>query len=199
MFYSTKNIFSINIVRNDINSRRNKIVISNLFLVSITSSDLLTTSARLSWIEDEINWIRTVTYKIDLDPVTNIDRPCLIRIPVPVNSSVDSQPCRVLLKREQVDQLSETVDRSNYTLLTHNTSPEAILTTANLQQLATLIEHILSDNNEIRILIQEVYAPLIIGQLGSRARMLKDKYDLHSIKVIQSRFAISAKKVVAFI
>ena len=55
--------------------------------------------------------------------------------------------------------------------------------TNNVQQLALVIQQILSQTNELRVLIHECYAPFIIGQLGSRAKMLKDKYSLTNVKV----------------
>ncbi len=53
-----------------------------------------------------------------------------------------------------------------------------------------MIEQILSQTNELRILIHECYAPFIIGQLGSRAKMLKDKYSLTNIKVREKSFKV---------
>jgi hypothetical protein len=53
-----------------------------------------------------------------------------------------------------------------------------------------VIEQILSQTNELRILIHECYAPFIIGQLGSRAKMLKDKYSLTNIKVREKSFKV---------
>ncbi len=106
------------------------------------------------------------------------DRPYLI------HSNISSiLPCRILIKRDYIDQLPNSINHTLYSLLTHPSSPEAILITNNVQQLASVIERILLQTNELRILIHECYAPFIIGQLGSRAKMLKDKYTLTNIKV----------------
>lgn len=50
------------------------------------------------------------------------------------------------------------------------------------------MEQILFQTNELRVLIHECYAPFIIGQLGSRAKMLKDKYLLNDVKVKTKNF-----------
>jgi hypothetical protein len=152
----------------------------------MTSSNLINFSSRLSWLENEIDSISNLFFHINCQQVKLNDRPYLIHS----NTSSSIIPCRVLIKREHIDQLPDSVNNTLYTLLTHPSSPEAILITNNVQQLAIVIQKILSQTNELRILIHECYAPFIIGQLGSRAKMLKDKYALTNVKVKDKNFYI---------
>ena len=152
-------------------------------LAIIGPTEMVKKSAQLSWIEQEMNDLSQLSFKFDDEHVAIDIRPSLISLKSSDHVQLNATPCRILLKREQIQQLSDTVNKSDYTLVTHVSSPEAILTITNFHQLAILIERILSVNNEIRVLIQESYAPIIIGQLENRAQMLKEKYALTNIKV----------------
>lgn len=147
-------------------------------LVRITSSDIMSISSRLSWIENEIDSMPNLFFHINCQQVKLNDRPYLISTN---NSSFIS--CRILIKREQADQLFNAVKNTPYTLLTHPSSPEAVFVTNHIQKLTPFIQKILLQTNELRILIREFYVPFIIGQLGSRTKMLKDKYKLNNLKV----------------
>ena len=151
-----------------------------------TSADLMAISARLSWVENEIDSLSNVFYQLNCHEVQLIDRPCLLPSHRAIEFHSSSIPCRILLKREQIDHLSESINRAHYSLFVHPLSPEAILGTNNVQQLASLIEPVLLSSQELRVLVHEFYVPLIIGQLGSRARMLKEKYSLTNIQVERS-------------
>lgn len=155
--------------------------------VPITSSDLMNISSRLAWAENEIDVLSNYFYQIKWEQVKLIDRPCLLPSSRAIDFHSSSIPCRILIKRDQIDHLSESINKCHYSLLVHPSSPEAILGTNNVQQLASLIEPILISSQEIRVLIHEFYVPFINGQLGSRARMLKEKYSLTNIQVGSTR------------
>ena len=140
-------------------------------------------SSRLSWIENEIESLSHLSYQIDCNRVKCPDRPCLNHSNRSFDIQSSSIPCRILIPREHLEQLSDTVKKSIYTYFTHSSAPEAIVQTNNLQQLPLLIEPILSINHELRVLIHEYYVPLIIGQMGNRIRMFKEKYGLTIIQV----------------
>ena len=135
-------------------------------------------SSRLSWVENEIDSISNLFLHINCQQVKLNDRPFLRH-----SNTSSIFPCRLLIKREHVEQLPDSVHDTLYSLLIHSSSPEAILMTNNVQQLAMIIEKIVSQTHELRVLIHEPYAPFIIGQLGSRAKVLKDKYELTNLKV----------------
>jgi hypothetical protein len=160
-------------------------MISSSLVVHLTSSNLFDFSTRLSWVENEIDSISNLFFHINCHQVKFNDRPYLIH-----SNTSSILPCRVLIKRDYIDKLPDSINHTLYSLLTHPSSPEAILITNNVQQLASVIEQILSQTNELRILIHECYAPFIIGQLGSRAKMLKDKYSLTNIKVREKSFKV---------
>ncbi|CAF1083120.1 unnamed protein product [Rotaria magnacalcarata] len=159
--------------------------------VSMTSSDIINISSRLSWIENEIDSISNLFFHINCQQVKLTDRPYLIDSNAP-----SIIPCRILIKREQADQLSKLVNNTLYTLLTHPSSPEAILVSNNVQQLTSVIQQILLQTNELRVLIHELYAPFIIGQLGSRAKMLKEKYALNNLKVYPTCAPLSTERII---
>ena len=161
-----------------------------MFLVPITSSDIINISSRLSWIENEIDSISNLFFHINCQQVKLNDRPYLIH-----SNPSSIIPCRVLIKREYAEQLPDSVNNTLYTLLTHPSSPEAILMTNNIQQLTLIIQQILSQTNELRVLIHECYAPFIIGQLGSRAKMLKEKYFLTNVKVYPTCAPLSTERI----
>lgn len=147
-------------------------------LVVLTSGNLRDFSSRLSWLENEIDSISNLFFHVNCSEVKLVDHPHLIH-----SNPSSILPCRVLLKRESIDQLPDSLNQTLYSLLTHPSAPEVVLITNNVQQLASVIERILLDTNELRVLIHECYAPFIIGQLGNRAKMLKEKYTLTNIKV----------------
>lgn len=149
-----------------------------LFLVSLTSSNLRDYSTRLCWLENEIDSISNLFFHVNCSQVKLLDHPHLIH-----SNTSTIPPCRILIKRESIDQLPDSLNQTLYSLLTHPSSPEVVLITNNVQQLTSVIERILVDTNELRVLIHECYAPFIIGQLGNRAKMLKDKYTLTNVKV----------------
>ncbi|CAF0897077.1 unnamed protein product [Rotaria sp. Silwood1] len=158
--------------------------------VPMTSSEIVNISSRLSWIENEIDSISNLFFHINCQQVKLNDRPHLI------HSNISSiTPCRILMKREHTNQLPDSVNNTLYTLLTYSSSPEAILITNTVQQLNLVIQKILSQTNELRVLIHESYAPFIIGQLGSRAKMLKDKYGLNNLKVYPTCAPLSTERV----
>ncbi|CAF1184927.1 unnamed protein product [Adineta steineri] len=158
--------------------------------VPMTSSDINNYSSRLSWLENEIDSISNLFFHINCQQVKLNHRPYLIH-----SNSSTIIPCRILIKREYINQLPDSINNTLYTLLTHPSSPEAILITTNVQQLTIIIEQILSQTNELRILIHECYAPFIIGQLGSRAKMLKDKYGLTNVKVYPTCAPLSTERI----
>ncbi|CAF3981086.1 unnamed protein product, partial [Rotaria sp. Silwood1] len=126
--------------------------------VPMTSSEIVNISSRLSWIENEIDSISNLFFHINCQQVKLNDRPYLI------HSNISSiTPCRILMKREHTNQLPDSVNNTLYTLLRHSSSPEAILITNTVQQLNLVIQKILSQTNELRVLIHESYAPFIIG------------------------------------
>ncbi|UJR10734.1 hypothetical protein I4U23_014923 [Adineta vaga] len=156
----------------------------------MTSSDINTYSTRLSWIENEIDSILNLFFHINCPSVKLNHRPYLIH-----SNTSSVIPCRVLIKHEHTSLLPDSMNNTLYTLLTHSTSPEAILITSTVQQLTSIIEQILCQTNELRILIHECYAPFIIGQLGSRAKMLKDKYSLTNVKVYPTCAPLSTERI----
>ena len=144
----------------------------------LTSANLRDFSGRLSWLENEIDSISNLFFHVNCSEVKLVDHPHLVH-----SNPSSILPCRVLIKRESIDQLPDSLNQTLYSLLTHPSAPEVVLITNNVQQLASVIERILVETNELRVLIHECYAPFIIGQLGNRAKMLKDKYALTNIKV----------------
>ena len=158
-------------------------MISSIFVpVVLTSANIGDYSSRLSWLENEIDSISNLFFHVNCSQVKLLDHPHLIH-----SNTSPIPPCRVLLKRESIEQLPDSLNQTLYSVLTHPSSPEAILITNNVQQLASVIERILVDSNELRVLIHECYAPFIIGQLGNRAKMLKEKYTLTNVKVERSQ------------
>lgn len=145
---------------------------------SLTSANLREFSSRLSWVENEIDSISNLFFHVNCSEVKLVDQPQLIH-----SNTSTILPCRVLIKRESIEQLPDSLNQTLYSLLTHPSAPEVVLITNNVQQLASVIERILLDTNELRVLIHECYAPFIIGQLGNRAKILKEKYALNNIKV----------------
>lgn len=144
-------------------------------------------STRLSSIENEIDFLSNLFFHLNSQQVKYHHRPCLIH-----QNPLSTLPYRFLLKREHLNYLS---DNAFCQFLTHPTSPEAILITTNLPQLSIIIEQIFIQTNELRILIHEYYAPFIIGQLGSRAKLLKDKYQLTHIQIYPTCAPLSTERI----
>ncbi|CAF1109506.1 unnamed protein product [Adineta ricciae] len=158
--------------------------------VPMTSTDIDNYSSRLTWLENEIDSILNLFFHINCTAVKLNHRPYLIH-----SNTSSATPCRVLIKREHTNLLPDSMNNTLYTLLTHVLSPEAILITNNVQQLTSIIEEILCQTNELRVLIHECYAPFIIGQLGSRAKMLKEKYGLTNVKVYPACAPLSTERI----
>jgi hypothetical protein len=156
----------------------------------MTSLDITNFSSRLSWLENEIDSISNLFFHINCQQVKLNGRPFFIH-----SNTSSIIPCRILIKREYANHLPDSINNTLYSLLTHPSSPEAILMTNNVQQLTSIIEQILTQTNELRVLIHECYAPFIIGQLGSRAKMLKDKYGLINVKVYPTCAPLSTERV----
>ena len=149
----------------------------------INTSEFLQMSSRLNWIENEIESLAKFSFEIDFDRVHFLGRPRLHQS----NRSFDLQsspiPCRILILREHLEQLTDVENKSFYTYSTHSSSPEAIIQTQNLQQLTILIEPIVSMSEELRILIQEHFVPFFDGQCGNRTRFFQEKYALNLVQV----------------
>ena len=154
------------------------------------SADIDNYSSRLTWLENEIDSVLNLFFHINCPSVKLNHRPYLIH-----SNSSSATPCRVLIKREHTNLLPDSMNNTLYTLLTHALSPEAILITNNVQQLTSIVQEILCQTNELRVLIHECYAPFIIGQLGSRAKMLKEKYGLTNVKVYPTCAPLSTERI----
>jgi hypothetical protein len=137
---------------------------------------------RFSWMEKEIESLSTTVYQMHFDQIPVIDQPTLVQVN-PFQRAYSSMPYRILIKREHAEQILNLIHQTRSTLVTSASSPEAIVTLNNLQELSILIEPLISDDNELRLLIPESFAPLILGQAGNRARLLKEKYSLTCLKV----------------
>ena len=156
-------------------------------LVSMTSSDLTNASTRLSWLENEMDSISNVFYQIDCQQVQLPDRPFLVHSSSSPHLHSSPIPCRVLIRREHIDHLPDPTTNALYTLLPHPRSPEAILQMKSFQQLPAVIDDLLAHTHELRVLIHASYAPVIIGQSGRGARLLKEKYALATVLVSRNR------------
>jgi len=153
----------------------------------LTNRHLKHYSTRLSWLENEIDFLSNLFFHLNSQQVQYHHRPYLIH-----QNPFSTLTYRFLLKREHLTYLSE---KTFCQFLTHPNSPEAILVINNLQQLSSIIEQIFVQINELRILIHEFYAPFIIGQLGSRAKLLKDKYQLTHIQIYPTCAPLSTERV----
>lgn len=165
----------------------------------INASDYVKISSRLSWIENEIDYLSNISYRVNVDQVRFLGRPCLNHLNRSFELHSSTIPCRILLPREDLEQLSDAVNKSLYTYFTHSSAPEAIVQMTNLQQLPILIEPILSIHRELRVLIHESYAPLILGQLGNRARMFKEKYGLTVVQVFVTLHCSSGRTCLPYL
>lgn len=159
-------------------------------LVPMTSADINAYSTRLSWLESEIDSILNLFFRINCPSAQLNHRPYLVH----ANTS-SVIPCRILIRREHVHLLPDSMNDTLFTLVAHPSSPEAVLITSNVQQLSSIVEDILSHTNELRVLVHECYAPFIIGQLGSRAKALKDKYALTNLKVYPTCAPLSTERI----
>jgi len=161
----------------------------------INTSEFLQMSSRLNWIENEIESLAKFSFEIDFDRVHFLGRPRLHQS----NRSFDLQsspiPCRILILREHLEQLTDVENKSFYTYSTHSSSPEAIIQTQNLQQLTILIEPIVSMSEELRILIQEHFVPFFDGQCGNRTRFFQEKYALNLVQIFPICAPLSTERV----
>ncbi|CAF3305504.1 unnamed protein product [Rotaria socialis] len=101
--------------------------------------------------------------------------------------------CRILVHKDAIDKIENLSLVQQYVEMKNainETTPEQVLTTNGFHQLS-VIEQILStvysssslNQCELRILIHQPYAPLILGKLGDRAKLLREKYSLHMLTI----------------
>ncbi|CAF0926539.1 unnamed protein product [Didymodactylos carnosus] len=109
--------------------------------------------------------------------------------------------CRLLIPKDNVDKIINTKAYNQFIQISNNGGPERVLTISGENHL-DVIEEILSidcshenDICKLYVLIHQSYAPFIIGKLGDRSRMLKDKYLLDTIKVYPSCCPRSTERV----
>lgn len=48
---------------------------------------------------------------------------------------------------------------------------------------------------ELRILLHQAYAPLLLGKLGDRAKILREKYSLHTLTILPTCAPLSTERV----
>ncbi|CAF0766441.1 unnamed protein product [Rotaria sp. Silwood1] len=101
--------------------------------------------------------------------------------------------CRILVHKDIINKIENLPLVQQFVKMTtdqiNQTTPERILTIMGPHHL-DVIEKILfsvysSSLNqcELRILLHQSYAPLILGKLGDRAKILREKYSLHTLTI----------------
>ncbi|CAF0844746.1 unnamed protein product [Adineta steineri] len=101
--------------------------------------------------------------------------------------------CRILIPYDAINKIEDLPLFQQYVQMTtnqiHDATPERILTINGPHHL-DVIENILStlysstiNPCELRILLHQSYAPLILGKLGDRAKILREKYSLHTLTI----------------
>lgn len=112
--------------------------------------------------------------------------------------------CRILLEKEKISKIEnlpnidESIEMNNKNL--PESTPERVLTIKGFDQLK-IIEEILSTlyssshSCELRILLHQSYVPSIVGKLGDRSKILREKYSLHTLTVHPSCAPQSTERV----
>ncbi|CAF0903419.1 unnamed protein product [Rotaria sordida] len=101
--------------------------------------------------------------------------------------------CRILVHRDIINKIENLPLVQQFVKMTtdqiNQTTPERILTIIGPDYL-DVIEKILCsiyssslNQCELRILLHQSYAPLILGKLGDRSKILREKYSLHTLTI----------------
>ncbi|CAF0887117.1 unnamed protein product [Adineta ricciae] len=112
---------------------------------------------------------------------------------------------RILIQKENIEKLQNLPLFQEFVQVTtdtiNETTPERVLTITGSQQLQ-VIENLLSTLYssslipcEIRILLHISYAPLILGKLGDRSKILREKYALHTLTIHPTCAPLSTERV----
>ncbi|CAF4063334.1 unnamed protein product [Rotaria sordida] len=143
-------------------------------------------------IELDTSYERLDTFRQTLHVLLDDER--LIDTTVPMTSSeIINISSRLSWIENEIDSISNLFFHINCQQVKLNDRPYLIH--SNISPTMPFIQKILSKTNELRILIHESYAPFIIGQLGSRAKMLKDKYALNNLKVYPTCAPLSTERI----
>ncbi|UJR35067.1 hypothetical protein I4U23_027843 [Adineta vaga] len=113
--------------------------------------------------------------------------------------------CRILIQKEAIEKIQHLPLFQEFVQITttkiNETTPERVLTITGSRQL-DVIENILStlyslplNQCELRILLHTSYAPLILGKLGDRSKMLREKYALHTLTIHPTCAPLSTERV----
>ncbi|CAF1624440.1 unnamed protein product [Rotaria magnacalcarata] len=100
--------------------------------------------------------------------------------------------CRILVHKDAINKIENLSLIQQFVEMKtdiNKTTPERILTINGPHRL-DVIEQILStvysaslNQCELRILLHQSYAPLILGKLGDRSKLLREKYSLHNLTI----------------